>query len=89
MKLTYRGHAYKLPTLIQLGSNSTNQPKIKLIYRGHTYYSTPRPVVVSDAVTTDSSTVTLMYRGNTYKRKVPFLKSYQQLRATNWRYRNA
>lgn len=86
MKLTYRGHAYELPTPIQLGSNSTDQPKIKLIYRGHPYYSTPRQAVVSEAVATDSSTVTLSYRGNPYERKVPFLKLYQQSRLTNWRY---
>jgi Domain of unknown function (DUF4278) len=85
MKLTFRGHAYEVPAPIQLGSVSTDQPKIKLIYRGHTYDYTPHPVVVPEAVETDGSTMTLIYRGTTYKQTLT-PKFYQQSRAINWRY---
>lgn len=86
MKLTYRGNAYEVHPPIQLGSDSTNQPKIKLIYRGSTYDYTPRPVVVSEAVEPDEPTVTLIYRGNTYERKLQPSKPYQKPRGINWRY---
>ncbi|HEY9729825.1 MAG TPA: hypothetical protein V6D50_25530 [Chroococcales cyanobacterium] len=46
MKLTYHGNAYEVPAPIKLSSDSTNQAKIKLIYRGNTYDYTPRPAVV-------------------------------------------
>ena len=86
MKLTYRDPSYEVSAQIQLGSNSTNLPKIKLICRGHTYDYTPRPVVVSEEGETDGSTVTLVYRGNTYERKFQPLKPYQNPRAINWRW---
>lgn len=70
MKLTFRGNSYEVPTAIQLGSNSTEQPKIQLIYRGNVFYYTPRPVVVSEEVETNWPTVTRIYRGNTYVRKL-------------------
>lgn len=87
MKLTYRGQAYKIPDSTQAGSNSTSQPKIKLIYRGHTYDYVPRPVVVPEAVAADKTAVTLIYRGNTYERKLQLTNPYQH-RAINWRYQS-
>ncbi len=86
MKLTFRGHPYNLPTPIRLGSVATDQPKIKLIYRGHTYDYTPYPVMVSEAVEMDKSTVILIYRGNAYERQIQSQKPYQKPRAINWRY---
>lgn len=86
MKLTFRGNSYDVPAPIQLGPDSTEQPKIKLIYRGNVFYYTPRPVVVSEEVETDEPTVTLIYRGNTYERQLHAPKSYQKPRAINWRW---
>jgi Domain of unknown function (DUF4278) len=86
MKLTYRGISYEVPAPIQLGSDSTDQPKIKLIYRGNIYDYTPRPVVVSQEDKTDWSTVTLIYRGTTYQRQIQPSKPYQKPRAINWRW---
>ena len=86
MKLTFRGNSYEVPAPIQLGSDSTDRPKIKLIYRGNTFDYTPRLVVVSEEVETDGSTVTLIYRGNTYERKLQPPKPYQKPRAINWRW---
>jgi hypothetical protein len=88
MKLTFRGNSYEVPVPIQLTSDSTERTKIKLIYRGNTFYCTPRPVVISD-VKTDGPTVTLIYRGNTYKRKLGAPKSHQKPRAINWRWQGA
>lgn len=85
MKLTYRGNAYKISDSVQLGSN--DQPQIKLIYRGHTYYTTLRSKMISEIVASDSSTITLIYRGNTYERRVQLSEPYQHPRAINWRYR--
>jgi hypothetical protein len=59
MKLTFRGHSYEFPAPIQLDSASTVKSNIRLIYRGHTYHSTPRPAVFSEAVEPDKQTVTL------------------------------
>jgi hypothetical protein len=87
MKLTYRSNSYELPTSTELGSDSTDQPKIKLIYRGSTYDYTPPPMVVSEEVETDGPTVTLIYRGNTYERKLKPPKPYQKPRAINWRWK--
>lgn len=84
MKLTYRGSAYEVPVLIPFGSDSTNQPKIKLIYRGRTYHTTLCSVVVPKVVKTDGSTVTLMYRGNPYRCKLQSLNPYQKSHAINW-----
>ncbi|GFE71061.1 DUF4278 domain-containing protein [Chroococcus sp. FPU101] len=86
MKLTFRGNSYNVPAPIQLGSDSTEQPKIKLIYRGNVYYYTPRPVVVSEKVETDQPTVTLIYRGNTYERQLLGSMPYQKPHAINWRW---
>lgn len=58
----------------------------KLIYRGNTFDYIPRPVVVSAEEQTDWQTVTLIYRGNTYERKLPPPKPYQKPHAINWRW---
>jgi hypothetical protein len=88
-ELTFCGNPYEVPAPIQLGSDSTAQPKIKLIYRGNTFDYTPRPVVVSEEVETDGPTVTLIYRANTYDRKLQPPKPYQKPRAINWRWKFA
>ncbi len=85
-KLFYRGNAYEVPHPIQPEAEITDQPKIKLIYRGHTYYVTPRPVVEPTAIATDEPTVTLIYRGNTYQRQLRPAQIYQKPAALNWRW---
>lgn len=70
MKLTYRGNSYEVPALIQFGFNSTEQPKIKLVYRGNTLDYIPRPLVIGESDRTDCSMVNLIYRGNSYERKL-------------------
>ncbi|MBW4550127.1 MAG: DUF4278 domain-containing protein [Aphanocapsa sp. GSE-SYN-MK-11-07L] len=47
MKLTDRGNSYEVPAPVQQGSDATDQPKIKLIYRGNTIDYVP-PLVVSE-----------------------------------------
>ena len=86
MKLTFRGCSYEAPDPIQCGSDSTDQPKIKLIYRAFTYYINPSAVTASEAVETDGPTVTLIYRGNTYERRLQPPQPYQKPSAINWRY---
>lgn len=86
MKLTYRGQIYEVPAPIQLAPAAVDQPKIKLIYRGHTCDYVPRPIVVPEASGTESKTVTLIYRGNTYKRNLQPLQPYKQPCAINWRW---
>jgi Domain of unknown function (DUF4278) len=93
MKLTYRRQTYKAPAPIQLALAAADQPKMKLIYRGHIYDYTPRPVVVPESSvikgtegTTEGETVALIYRGHTYHRNLCPLQPYQQPRAINWRW---
>jgi lipopolysaccharide export system protein LptA len=86
MKLTYRGNSYEVAAPIELDSDSTELPQIKLIYRGNTYYYIPHPVVDSEEVETDEPTVNLIYRGNTYKRQLRATKPYQKAHAINWRW---
>jgi hypothetical protein len=86
MTLTYRGISHEFPAPTQSGSDPTDRPKFKLIYRGNTYDYTPHPVVVSEEDKTDWPTVTLIYRGNTYERKLPPPNPYQKPRAINWRW---
>jgi hypothetical protein len=88
IKLNFRGNFYETSVPIQLTSDSTEQPKLKLIYRGYTLDYTPRPVVASKEVETEGQgqTVTLICRGNTYERKLQPLKPYQKPRAINWRW---
>lgn len=88
MKLTYRGNSYEMPAPMQSVSDSTDRPKIKLTYRGCTYYSTPHSMMVSEAATSDWKTVTLTYRGNTYDRQLPLLQPHQPSHAINWRYQS-
>jgi Domain of unknown function (DUF4278) len=85
MKLTYRGNSYEVPDPIQLDSDSSEQPKIKLIYRGNTIDYVPHPVVPEEDKT-DWPTVTLIYRGNTFQRKIRPPQPYQKPRAINWRW---
>ena len=88
MKLNSRRKTYKIPAPINHGSNSTEQPKIKLTYNGNAFDYIPRPpVIVSENDTTDWPTVTLIYRGNVFERKLPPPKPYQKPRAINWRWR--
>ncbi len=88
MKFTSCSKAHKIPAAIKHGSDSTTQPKIKLIYNGNTFDYIPRsPVVASEDDKKDWSTVTLIYRGNVFERKLPPPKPYQKPRAINWRWR--
>jgi hypothetical protein len=70
MKLTYRGNFYQVPAPIQLVSNSIEQPKIKLVYRGNAIDYLSRPVVIRESNKTDCPTVNLIYRGNSYECKL-------------------
>ena len=69
MKLTYRGNFYQVPASIQLVSNYTEQPKIKLVYRGNAIDYISRPVVIWESDKTNCPTMNLIYRGNSYERK--------------------
>lgn len=86
MKLAFRGCSYEVPDPTQPGFDSTEQPKIKLIYRALTYYVSLPAAMASKAVETDEPTVTLIYRANTYKRKLHPSTPYQKPHAINWRY---
>jgi Domain of unknown function (DUF4278) len=84
MRLMYRGNSYevgvpipKFPAYVQYNSNSANQPKAKLIYRGLTFDYVPPPVKIPEVDSTDWVTVTLIYRGNVYMRKIQPLQPYQ------------
>jgi Domain of unknown function (DUF4278) len=83
MKLNYCGNSYDVPAPSQPSSDAIDKPKIKLFYRGNTFDYIPRPEVVAEE---DWPTVTLMYRGVTYKRKIQPPKLYQKPRAVNWRW---
>ncbi len=74
----YRRNSYKVQPSTQLGSDSKNSSKVKLIYRGVKIDYIPPPVNIFEEDTTDWDSVTLIYRGNTYERKVRPLKSYQK-----------
>ncbi len=89
MKLTYRGQSYSISAPVQFGAaaNSTDQSQAKLIYRGQTYYATPRPAVDPTPAAT-GSIVTLRYRGITYQRVLQEQKPYHPGRAINWRYQS-
>jgi Domain of unknown function (DUF4278) len=86
MKLASLENTYEASTPIQVDSEVTDRPKIKLFYRGNTFDYTPRPASVSEELETEGSTVTLIYRGNTYERKLQSPKAYQKPRAINWRW---
>jgi hypothetical protein len=84
MKLTYRGHTYESAPVQP--SLTLDQSKIKLIYRGQTYYTSLRSVAVYEAIELNEKTVTLTYRGYTYKRKLQLSNLDQRLHSINWRY---
>jgi hypothetical protein len=86
MNLTYRGTSYEVPAPTQPSLESTDQPKIKLIYRGNTFDYIPRPAMISEEDETDWPIVTLRYRGTTYERKIKPPAPYQKPRAINWRW---
>ena len=76
------------PSASEHGFDFTEQPQIKLRYNGNTFDYIPRPpVVVSEEDKKDWSTVTLIYRGNVFERKIAPPKPYQKPRAINWRWR--
>ena len=77
MKLTYRGNSYEVPAPIELDYDSTEQPKIQLIYRGNSLDYIPCPVVNWELDKTDCSTVDLIYRGNSYERKLQAIAQAQ------------
>lgn len=87
MKLTYRSNAYEVPASIHSGSDSTNQPKQKLIYRGQIHDYMSPPARVPEALDPGASTVTLIYRGVRFEHQIRSPKPYQTSRAINWRYR--
>jgi Domain of unknown function (DUF4278) len=89
MKLTDRGSSYQVPAPSSISSDANDRPKIKLIYRGHTYDYTPPPVIASASIVTDGPVVTLIYRGQTYQRQLPPPQPYQKPRSINWRYQIA
>lgn len=70
MQLTYRGNFYQVPAPIQLDSNSIEQPKIKLVYRGNAIDYMPSSVVISGVGKTDCLAMNLIYRGNSYEREL-------------------
>lgn len=78
MKFTYRGNPYEVSNQAQLQFESTEQPNPKLRYRGKIYDYTPLPVVVSEADKIDWQIVTLVYRGNTYERRLGPSQLYQK-----------
>jgi hypothetical protein len=87
MKLTYRGQFYTITAPAQFGADADSTgPKVKLIYRGQTYYATHRPAATAETTSATGSTVTLQYRGITYQRVLQDLKPYHPGRAINWRY---
>ncbi len=86
MHFTDRGNSYEVPAPVQQGSDATDQPKIKLIYRGNTIDYVSPPVVVSEVDKTDWPTATFIYRGNTYQRKIQPPQPDQKPSAINWRW---
>jgi hypothetical protein len=85
MKLADRIASNELSTPVQPSPDSIDQP-IKLFYRGNTFDYIPRPEMTSEKDEADLPTVTLIYRGNTYVRKLHPPKPYQKPRAINWRW---
>lgn len=77
----------KVPASLQPNSDSIEQPKLKLIYRGNAFDYIPRPTLASKEDRKDGKTVTLIYRGNTFERQIPSPKPYQKPRAINWRWK--
>ncbi|MFM7424109.1 MAG: DUF4278 domain-containing protein [Elainella sp.] len=98
MKLTYRGQSYSIaiPSIADvqradiqaadIQAAVQGQSKIKLIYRGQTYYATPDPMQAAETALPSGPLVTLTYRGVTYERPLHSPKRYSSARAINWRY---
>lgn len=92
MKLLYRGVPYEINNqstqspLATETTEPTTQSKVQLRYRGNVYDYQPQPQLVSEADLADAPTVTLMYRGQTYQRKLSTPRAYQSPRALNWRW---
>jgi Domain of unknown function (DUF4278) len=86
MNLTYRGTSYEVPALTQSSLDSTDQPKIKLCYRGNTFEYILRPTMISEEDETDWPIIPLCYRGTTSERKIKPLIPYQKPRTINWRW---
>jgi hypothetical protein len=84
MKLTLDHNSAADPTQIELGGDATDRSKLRL--RGSKFFYTPRPIVVAKVDLTEWSSVTLIYRGNTYERKLQPPQPYRQPRTLNWRW---
>jgi hypothetical protein len=89
IQLNYLSNAYKVPIPTQHGFDLTEQPKIKLIFRGYIIDHVPSPAVVLKADKTDWPTATLVCRGYIFKRKIQPPQPYQKPRAINWRWQLA
>jgi hypothetical protein len=85
MKFAFRGHSYEVLAPIQLTA-STNQPKAKLVYRGHTYDYPSQPVVISKIVEPNMVKVSLVYRGSTYVHQLISSKFCQKPYTIHCRY---
>lgn len=71
---------------IQIGFDILHLPKTQLIYRGSTYNYIPPRTVISREDRSGWPTVTLIYRGTAYQRKIQPPKPYRKPRAINWRW---
>jgi hypothetical protein len=72
-------------------SSSQSQLRFKLIYRGNIFYRDAQPIISTKINSTkinelDEPTITLIYRGNTYERRLKPPKPYQKPRTINWRW---
>ncbi len=67
-------------------SSSQFQLRFKLIYRGNIFYRDAQPIMSTKINELDRPTVTLIYRENTYERRLKPPKPYQKPRIINWRW---
>jgi hypothetical protein len=67
-------------------SISQSQHKTKLIYRGNIFYRDAQPIIPPKTNELGGLAITLIYRGNTYKRILNPPKPYQKPRTINWRW---
>jgi hypothetical protein len=82
----HREHSL-LDTISHTNVEKVSQPKVKLIYRGNTFYRNSSPVVLAaQPLEKTGGFVTLIYRGNTYHRSISAPKAYRQPVAINWRW---
>jgi hypothetical protein len=92
MQLLYRGIPYESHN--QSAQNpaapdGTTLLQKRLTYRGHSYNYQPQPQLVEENIESDGFWVTLMYRGQTYQRKLTIPQGYPQPKALNWRWQQA